>query len=86
MNAKVDYVKAQGQTREHDCHWPGCGKQCPPALWGCRSHWMRLPARIRANIWAAYRPGQEVTMTPSRAYLEAAGAAQDWIKSSGGAP
>lgn len=82
---KVAYVKAQGQTRDHGCHWPHCSRQVPPAQWGCRYHWMRLPRQIRADIWAAYRPGQEVTMTPSRAYLDAADAAQEWIKSKGGA-
>jgi hypothetical protein len=65
---------------EHTCHWPGCGKQVPPKLWGCREHWYRLPARLRAEIWAHYRPGQEITKTPSREYIEAAKAVQDWIR------
>tara|TARA_R110000824_G_scaffold401790_1_gene616409 strand:- start:1025 stop:1303 length:279 start_codon:yes stop_codon:yes gene_type:complete len=81
IGKKVAYVKSQGQSRKHHCHWPGCEVQCPPAMWGCKSHWYRLPRDIRANIWAAYRPGQEINGTPNRSYVEAARAAQDWIKS-----
>ena len=80
INNKVDYVLRQGQTRNHTCHWPGCRKQVPPALWGCKKHWYMLPANIRSLIWAAYKPGQEKTMTPSVSYIEAAEKAQQWIK------
>lgn len=79
MTAKVAYVKAQGQTRRHHCHWPGCPQQVPPAIWGCKAHWYMLPLTIRTQIWRAYQPGQEVNGTPSRAYIDAARAAQDWI-------
>lgn len=57
----------------------------PPALWGCREHWFRLPKPLRDEIWRAYRPGQEVTKDPSRAYLEAARKVQRWIEENGGA-
>jgi hypothetical protein len=77
---KVDYVLAQGQTRNHTCHWPGCGKQVPPAMWGCKAHWFKLPKHLRDKIWATYRPGQEVNMTPSKAYLEAARQVDQWIQ------
>lgn len=79
-SAKASYVKSQPQSRMHDCHWPGCGKQVPPAMWGCRSHWFQLPKRLRDKIWAAYRPGQEVDRSPSRHYLAAAREAQEWIE------
>ena len=78
---KFRHVREAKQTRGHTCHWPGCGKQVPPAMWGCKTHWFRLPAPLRARIWATYRAGQEETMTPSEAYLEAAQAVQDWITS-----
>lgn len=81
MTTKADYVRSQGQTRAHTCHWPGCTQQVPPAMWGCRPHWFKLPKPIRDAIWAAYRPGQEKTMDPSPRYLAAAKAAQDWIAS-----
>lgn len=80
---KAEHVLAAGQTREHKCHWPTCSKQVPPAMWGCRRHWFMLPAPIRNAIWRAYVPGQENTMTPSAAYLEAAEAAQRWIRETG---
>lgn len=79
MNGKLDYVKSQGQTRNHHCHWPGCQKQVVPAMWGCSFHWFKLPKEIRDMIWIAYRPGQEVDMKPSPAYMAAADAAQQWI-------
>jgi hypothetical protein len=80
MPSKADYVRSQGQTREHHCHWPGCTKQVPPAMWGCKEHWFKLPASLRAKVWATYRPGQEITMTPSEAYLRVANEVQAWIR------
>lgn len=79
-NSKADYVKSQPQSRNHLCHWPGCTAQVPPAMWGCRPHWYRLPLALRNKIWAAYRPGQEITLTPSRRYVEVAREVQEWIK------
>lgn len=77
---KVEYVKSQGQTRNHHCHWPGCNKQVPPAQWGCSQHWFKLPNNLRNKIWATYKPGQEIDSTPSDAYLKAANEVQQWIK------
>lgn len=87
---KAAYVVAQPQTRKHHCHWPGCTRQVPPAMWGCRPHWYALPKSIRDAIWRAYRPGQEISLSPSAAYIAAARGAQDWIaansKPGGGDP
>lgn len=83
VTEKVQYVKSQGQTRTHHCHWTGCDKQVPPAMWGCKAHWMRLPATIRREIWLTYKIGQEVNMTPSQAYLNAAAKAEKWINENG---
>lgn len=77
---KRRYVRSQGQTRKHHCHWPGCTAQVPPAMWGCRTHWFRLPKALRDRIWATYAPGQEVDMTPSDAYLKVADDVQKWIR------
>lgn len=79
MNRKADYVRRQPQTRRHACHWPGCDVQVPPAMWGCRPHWYRLPKALRDRIWWAFVPDQEATMSPSDEYLEAARAVQEWI-------
>jgi hypothetical protein len=49
-------------------------------MWGCAHHWYTLPAPLRAKVWAAYRPGQEVDGTPSAAYLKVADEVQAWIR------
>lgn len=80
ISSKVAYVKSQGQTRRHHCHWLGCEANVPPAMWGCTRHWYALPKHLRALIWRTYRPGQEMNLTPSRAYLDAAELVQKWIR------
>lgn len=64
---------------KHTCHWPGCAKNVPPAMWGCRTHWFALPKHLRDEIWRTYVPGQEITKTPTMGYLTAARHVQDWI-------
>lgn len=76
---KYDHVREAQQTRKHTCHWPGCEKQVPPAMWGCRAHWFKLPLRLRNRIWATYRTGQEETQNPSREYVVVAREVQDYI-------
>lgn len=76
---KVAHVRAAKQDRDHDCHWPGCGKKVPPAMWGCTGHWKALPGNLRREIWLTYRVGQEVNGRPSAAYVEVARKVQDWI-------
>jgi len=77
---KVTWVKRQSQDREHCCHWPGCRKQVPPAMWGCYPHWMKLPKYLRDKIWSAYRPGQEKDMSPSKEYIKVTREVRNWIK------
>lgn len=76
---KVKYVLEQDQTRPHHCHWPGCERSVPPAMWGCREHWFKLPKRLRDRIWQTYEPGQEKDWTPSEDYLEVAMEVREWI-------
>ena len=80
QSEKVAHVRAADQARPHVCHWPGCEAQVPPAMWGCRAHWYRLPKEIRAEIWRAYRPGQERDGRPSVAYIRAANKATAWVQ------
>jgi len=80
IGQKADYVRSQQQSRLHECHWPGCKAQVPPAMWGCKKHWFALPTRLRRMIWASYRPGQEIDMRPSEAYLSVARQVQEWIE------
>lgn len=79
LRDKVDHVLGSKQTRKHACHWPGCDKQVPPAMWGCGAHWRALPKALRDKVWAAYRPGQESDGNPSAEYLDVANEVQDWI-------
>lgn len=79
MNAKVAHVLSAKQTRAHHCHWPGCDRQVPPAMWGCRAHWFALPVNLRCAIWRTYKPRQEVNATPSGEYVAVARAVQEWI-------
>jgi hypothetical protein len=76
---KARYVVSQGLAGNHTCHWPGCNRQVPPAMWGCKPHWFALPPGLRAEVFRNFRPGQEVTKTPSREYVEVARKVQDWI-------
>ena len=48
-------------------------------MWGCQPHWYRLPKALRDRIWQTYRPGQEISKTPSRDYIAAAREVQEWI-------
>lgn len=63
----------------HFCHWPGCERAVPPAMWGCRQHWFTLPKTLRDRVWREYRPGQEVDKRPSETYLQVAKDVQAWI-------
>lgn len=64
---------------EHYCHWIGCQKVVPPAMWGCKKHWYQLPKKFRNKIWATYRPGQEITKDPSPQYRAVLREVQEWI-------
>lgn len=76
-------IRVPQKSQAHTCHWPGCQSHVPPAMWGCKKHWFALPKALRDRVWATYRPGQEITKTPSDAYLKVAQDVQQWIKESG---
>ena len=82
ISDKADHVRRAAKNmsvNNHTCHWPGCPKKVPPAMWGCRDHWFKLPKRLQALIWRHYRPGQEITKDPSAEYIAAANEVQRWI-------
>lgn len=79
ISKKVEHVKSQGQIRNHECHWPNCKYQVPPAMWGCRFHWYKLPKSLRDKIWDTYQIGQEVEGNPSDAYMEVMKEVYKWI-------
>ncbi len=76
---KAAYVVKQPGDGKHHCHWPGCEKLVPPAMWGCKPHWAKIPQHLQRAIWQAYIPSQERSKTPSQQYVEAARAVQIWI-------
>lgn len=77
---KAAYVTQQPGDSKHHCHWPGCARVVPPAMWGCKPHWYQLPQALRDRIWRAYKPGQEISKTPSSEYIAAAREVQAWIE------
>lgn len=79
--SKVSHVRKAKQSRDHTCHWPGCNKQVPPAMWGCKEHWYKLPKRLRDKIWETYTIGQEQGIALiTNEYVKAAREVQEWIK------
>lgn len=80
IKVKVKHVIAAKMTRKHHCHWPGCKTEVPPARWGCRYHWFKLPMALRHKLWLAYQIKQEETQKPSREYVGIAREIQDWIR------
>lgn len=71
---------------KHHCHWPDCPVEVPPAMWGCKAHWFKLPTSLRNKVWATYKPGQEITKSPSTAYIQVAKQVQAWIASQSAKP
>jgi len=65
---------------KHTCHWAGCDKEVPPSMWGCKTHWFTLPKHLRDRVWGEYKPGQEITKTPSKGYMEVIKEVDDWIR------
>ena len=63
---------------KHTCHFPTCNTEVEPKLWGCKKHWFKLPKLLRTRIWATYKEGQEITKTPSPAYLLVAKQVEKW--------
>lgn len=49
-------------------------------MWGCTPHWYSLPKELRALVWQHYVPGQEISKTPTNAYLCVAKTIEFWIK------
>ena len=74
ISEKAQHVRAATQNRNHECHWPGCQVQVPPARWGCQRHWYCLPlALARIALVRDYDPkgadaidGPDLTITPKQ--------------------
>lgn len=55
----------------HYCHAYACKEQIPPSRFMCFRHWRQLPKAMQRDVWATYRPGQEIDKQPSAEYLAA---------------
>ena len=55
----------------HICHALRCSIPVPPKMLMCKMHWWMVPKLLRDEVWATYRPGQEVDKRPSGEYLTA---------------
>lgn len=65
-------ARPRTRSETHTCHALNCDRNVPPRMHMCKTHWWMVPKRMRDNLWANYRRGQERSMTPSAAYLRAA--------------
>ena len=54
----------------HTCHALGCEKAVPPKMLMCAPHWRLVPVRLQREVWAKYRPGQEIDKRPNAEYLD----------------
>jgi len=67
---------------EHTCHHPKCNIPVPPKMLACRKHWYVLPQALRKQVWATYRPGQEIDKQPSHEYMDTIAQVQAYWKRS----
>lgn len=75
-----------GDLMAHHCHALNCKASVPPRLHMCAPHWRLVPRDLQRALYAAYRPGQERTMTPSAQYLRAAAACVRSVAEAEGQP
>lgn len=59
----------------HACRWPGCQQKVGEKFICCKPHWSKVPQRLRARVWAYYRPG----LIQVGRYVEAVQAVYQWI-------
>jgi len=69
-----------GSGGDHSCGWTGCERQVSAHLWGCESHWFKLPERMRRKVWRAYVPGQSLA-TQTDEYRSVMAEVQTFIQS-----
>jgi len=68
-------MTAYRESAKHQCHALRCEAVTQPSKLMCRKHWAMVPASLQDDVYDAYRQGQEVQKTPTRAYARVARAA-----------
>lgn len=56
----------------HRCHASYCDRPTDPRLLMCPQHWRKVPRLLQLQVLRHYRPGQEVTKSPSLRWTLAA--------------
>lgn len=56
----------------HLCHAVDCNERVLPSRLMCPRHWFMVPIPLRKRVWQTYKPGQEITKTPTAEYIKAA--------------
>jgi len=56
---------------KHECHVPTCTTEVPPTKLMCRTHWKKVPKKLKDAVWANYKDGQ-CKGRPSDKWLRAA--------------
>ncbi len=51
------------RANTHACEAKGCMWATEPRLPMCANHWLRVPSRIQADVWNAYRAMPQRTPT-----------------------
>lgn len=79
--APADFLRETNMPK-HYCHAIDCIAIVPPKLLMCAKHWRMVPRDLQMAVYREYVPGQEITKTPTQAYLAAAAAAINavWAK------
>lgn len=79
-NDRPEHAHEGEEAMKHLCHATGCPVETPPRLFMCGRHWGMLPTEMKNDINRLFRPGQEVSKTPSKQYMLAALAAVKWLR------
>lgn len=64
---------------KHKCLAHDCAKRIDARFLMCAPHWSLVPGPIQKRVYAAYRPGQDIT-TASQAWHDAADEAKQAVR------
>lgn len=56
MNARAP-KRSTDRHGKHECPYVGCERRVSARYLACRAHWMKVPAHLRAELYAAYAGG-----------------------------
>jgi hypothetical protein len=59
-----DETRVAGDDGKHACPYKSCERRVSMHLFACRAHWMKVPAPLRAELYAAVGSGS------AKQYLE----------------